>query len=666
MSSDLRPFAGPNFQTVFEAAPGARLLLGPDLSVAAASDAYVHAARAGRADFIGRRFADVLAAGAPETATLLRSAQRVLDTGSADAVTVPLRALPWFNVTQGIGTCHVTHAPIAGRDGRVAFVLHQVDAVSPAAVDESSHRAVAENEERLSLATSLNHLGTWDWNMLTNEVDWDRTCEAIFGFIPGTFNGDLEAYNRIIHPDDRERIWAASRAALERHEDATNVYRVIWPDGSVHWVSSVGRALLDGAGRAYRMLGIVMDVTDRKAAEQEMQHLLQAETEARALAEAEHRRLDEALGHLENILTAAPAGIGYIDRALRYVRLNDALAEMIGVSVADALGRRLDEVLPELAGVITPVFERILATGEAFVNQEVEGETPQAPGKMRYWLVSYYPVFSPTAPTEPPLGVGVIVVDITERRQIQARLEQAVRARDEFLSICSHELKTPITALKLQLQAAQRRYKKGDSAAFAPQKVAQLLESTDRQIARLERLVEDMLDISRISTGKLTMHKERVELCALVREAIERIAPHCEVSGSRICLTLGGDLFGDWDRYRIEQVILNLLLNAVRYGRGQPIDVRAYGENQRVKLVVRDAGIGIAPENHGRVFQKFERVVSANNIAGLGLGLYIVRNILAQHDGSIDLDSTLGGGATFTVDLPMAETSKATHDTSTD
>jgi signal transduction histidine kinase len=245
------------------------------------------------------------------------------------------------------------------------------------------------------------------------------------------------------------------------------------------------------------------------------------------------------------------------------------------------------------------------------------------------------------------------------RRQYQVRdlLEfqiQATRIRDEFISIASHELKTPLTSLKLQTQINQRLLKRGDPAALSEYRVSKLVETTGTSVDRLSRLVEDMLDVSRIHSGKMHIQKSEFDLSGLVQNVVDHFMPQLAEVGSEARLSLQPEVIGCWDRFRIEQVVNNLLTNAIRYSPAQPIEITVSKTAERACLVVQDHGIGIAKENQERIFQRFERAVLSENISGLGLGLYICREIVLSHGGTIGVQSELGAGARFTVELPLS------------
>ncbi|AVO59414.1 hybrid sensor histidine kinase/response regulator [Pseudomonas chlororaphis] len=241
-------------------------------------------------------------------------------------------------------------------------------------------------------------------------------------------------------------------------------------------------------------------------------------------------------------------------------------------------------------------------------------------------------------------------------KQLQAtqnELEQAVRMRDDFMSIVAHEVRTPLNGLILETQLRKMHLARDNAAAFTLDKMHAMVDRDERQIKSLIRLIEDMLDISRIRTGKLSIRPSRVDLVQLVRGLLENFAPQVEAAESSIALTAEDSLLGQWDEFRIEQVISNLLTNALRYGAKSPIEVRVYRADGQARVEVRDHGIGISEENQARIFQQFERVSVNHAVAGLGLGLFISEQIVTAHGGTIEVDSRIGEGALFRVCLPL-------------
>jgi signal transduction histidine kinase len=236
-----------------------------------------------------------------------------------------------------------------------------------------------------------------------------------------------------------------------------------------------------------------------------------------------------------------------------------------------------------------------------------------------------------------------------ERARLWRKAQEEVRERDEFLSIASHELRTPITALQLQLQLLQRTAQR--LAGEVPQVLAPKLQSLERQTRRLSLLVNELLDVSRMRLGRLELRYEEVDLAEVAREAASHVEGDVARNGSRLAYDLS-PAPGRYDRLRIEQVVGNLLVNAGKFGEGKPVALRVRPDGAFAVLEVSDQGIGIAPEHQARVFERFQRAVPAQHFGGLGLGLYVARQIVEAHGGTIELVSAAGAGATFTVRLP--------------
>jgi signal transduction histidine kinase len=243
-------------------------------------------------------------------------------------------------------------------------------------------------------------------------------------------------------------------------------------------------------------------------------------------------------------------------------------------------------------------------------------------------------------------GFNVMLAEVARRR---GEAQRAIEARDEFLSVASHELNTPLTSLKLALQALQPE---GTTGAPASSRLAQL---ATKQVDRLERLVAELLDVTRLRRGTLQMTPADVDLTELVHEVAARLTPNFERSQSRLEAVTNGAIIGHWDRSRIDQVITNLLVNAIKFGEGRPIRVEATLAGERARLVVRDHGRGIPPDRIDRGFVAYERAVPTAHYGGLGLGLFIVRSLVEQHGGTVHAES-VGDGAAFIVELPLRPT----------
>ncbi|HEX8824858.1 MAG TPA: ATP-binding sensor histidine kinase [Archangium sp.] len=242
---------------------------------------------------------------------------------------------------------------------------------------------------------------------------------------------------------------------------------------------------------------------------------------------------------------------------------------------------------------------------------------------------------------------------LQEEQAARRAAEEALQARDVFLSVAAHELRTPLTPLQLQLETLARRSRAVGGRELTPGELPAGLERAVQQTKRLGRLIHELLDVARLTSGRLVLQREAFDLAELVQEVCERFAPQQQRRGSTLHMRTTGAAVGTWDVLRIEQVVTNLLDNAIKFGEGRPIDVEVASSESTVRVSVRDRGIGIPEGDAVRIFDKFERAVSERHFGGLGLGLWISRRIVEAHGGSMSVHSRPGEGATFTVALPL-------------
>jgi signal transduction histidine kinase len=238
--------------------------------------------------------------------------------------------------------------------------------------------------------------------------------------------------------------------------------------------------------------------------------------------------------------------------------------------------------------------------------------------------------------------------ELFRREALEAGLREAVHARDEFLSVASHELKTPLTRFRLQLDLVERGLSEESRG-----RVGARLETASHTVRRLASLIETLLDVSSINTGQLHLHFHEVDLRALVAGAVEDVRDEAARGGSTLSFQGKATLMARCDRMRISQVIKNLLSNAVKFGMSKPVEVRLEAQGGTARVTVADHGIGIAPRDQSRIFERFERAVSSRHYGGFGLGLWIARQVVEAHSGHITVTPTPGGGATFTLELPL-------------
>ncbi|HYE37525.1 PAS domain S-box protein [Methylocaldum sp.] len=481
------------------------------------------------------------------------------------------------------------------------------------------------------LMSSLNGLYIYDVKA-GSDVFINAQCTQLTGYTLEDLQALAgSAFFALFHPDDQGRIIAHFKALLDtvNGETLEIEYRFKTADG--RWIWCVSRDAVfarEADGTVRQIIGTFLDITERKQAE----HALAAE---RSL--------------LDTLHMAAPVGLAFLDPQLRYVRVNEALAEMHGLPVADHLGRSLQEIVPELWPAVESLYRSVLERGEPVTQVDVTGETKAQPGVRRHWLANYYPV----RVDREIIGIGVIVQDITERQQAEEALREADRRKDEFLAMLGHELRNPLMPIR---NAVQIMHKLG----MADPKLIWVRDLIDRQVTHLVRLVDDLLDVSRISRGKIELKKEPLTLADIVQRAVETSRPLIEARRHRFSVHLPPEpVHVEGDLIRLAQTVSNLLNNAAKYTpEGGRIWLKATREPEEVVISVRDTGEGIPSTLLPHLFKAFTQAERTLDRAqgGLGLGLTIVKRIVELHGGQIEARSEgIGKGSEFIVRLPVCE-----------
>jgi PAS domain S-box-containing protein len=500
-------------------------------------------------------------------------------------------------------------------------------------------------------------------------------------------------WQSVLHPSDVQRFVAEWKRALSARGPLRVHCRLRGAGGGYRFHLCEVLPERGAGGELVGWLGTFTDVNEQKQLEEDRARLLFREQMARAEAELSLRRLEilaeashlltrtldvrDNLGHLAELVTTRLASWCVID-----LLGEDGSVEQAAFAHEDAalapLGKEIAERRRPLGGA--------LGGGRAEVSAPPSDPVALAAalGIARLELVSRLGaeayVSTPLSAHGRVLGALTLVSARRERRygpadvalaadlaqraalavdnaRLYARAQEAVRLRDEFLSIASHELRTPLSALQLQAQAIRVQIGKRPADLDRIDAKAVIVE---RQVGRLLRLINEMLDVSRIEAGRLDLTRSEVDLAELCRDVAARFADELARAGSTLASSLAPGVVGIWDRSRLDQVVSNLIHNAIRYGRGGPISMTLAVEGAEAILRVGDRGIGIAPADQARIFERFARAVSPQQYGGMGVGLFIVDQILKAHGGRIDVASALGEGSTFTVRLPMAREAAVT------
>lgn len=446
--------------------------------------------------------------------------------------------------------------------------------------------------------------------------------------------------------------------------------------GHTIWLDVTGSLVYDHAGKAKHFVAVIEDVTERRRTD-ERQRLL-AGTGQILLRSLDHRATIEDVARLVTASFCDWCAIATVDRSAEsgyHLAIAHGDVQQ-GLSIGE-LGRRLLEsggfchsLERDCAEMLTDLGARAAEAWKidgstATLLQTIGGGSAlivplairdQVLGQII--LVSSQPARrfgAPDLATAQELAQRIAMG--VEHARLYREAQEAVRVRDEFLSIASHELRTPLTPLQIHFQRllGPRR----NEASLAPEQLKRILGRCERQVHRLQALIDNLLDVSRISSGRLRLQLETVDLADIVREVSGRFAEELAAADCQLMLDGSAPVTGQWDRLRLEQVVTNVLGNAIKYGGGKPIEIKVEATSEGGRLRIADHGIGIADGDRNRIFQRFQRAVSARSYGGMGLGLYITRQIVDAHCGVIQVESRPGEGSVFVVDLPRRVASMA-------
>ncbi|WP_437281418.1 ATP-binding protein [Sorangium sp. So ce375] len=412
-----------------------------------------------------------------------------------------------------------------------------------------------------------------------------------------------------------------------------------WLDGFIRTITaiaSVGTAILlfPLLPKVFALAGAARITRERDLHAEEMNRQLSA------LYENTRETLAEAIPQL--VWTATPDG--------EFDFFNRRFIEYLGERPRNGAAWTA-AIHPEDAERVVARWKESFVTGDAY---EIEYRMRRSDGAYRWFLVRGSPLHDSTKRLVKWFGTCTDIqeqkVAAEEREEMLQQAREAVRAREIFLAVAAHELKTPLTPLRAEVESVLRSARAARADRLTPERLVTKLSVVDRQLDHLERLVSDLLDVSRIAAGRIELQNQEVDLAEVVCEVLEQ-HKH-DLARNSMSLQLAANATGHWDPRRLDQVVNNLLTNALKYGRGRPITIAVWANDVHARLTITDQGIGIAPHQQAIIFNQFERAVSERHYGGLGLGLWIVRQVVGAMGGTVSVASEPDVGSTFTVELP--------------
>ena len=540
--------------------------------------------------------------------------------------------------------------------------------------DEPENKVLlSDSEERFRLLIdSLQDYSVFPLSVDGRVSNWNLGAERLKGYSTEEALG-MHISVFFLEQENAERVpeRILRRAELEGRSEYEGW--LLRKDKSQFWGSVVLNPMRDQDGRLRGFSNVARDLTERKRVEKAQALLAEAGEVLtgsldfdRTLQEMAqlivHSMADWCTVAVLNSSGLAMAAFAHVDRAreAQYRELLRVLPASEG-KLAHGIGHVVRTGQPDLCpdtleaawvraalGVDTP--ERLMELGARSymcVPLTARGDT--------FGAVSFVSVTPGRNYGRADLALAEELVRraglALDNARLFSRAQEALKARDEFLSMASHDLRSPLTSLRLQLQAVRKEMQQGGGPR-SPDRLATRVESMVRQTDRMLHMMDALMDISQMTAGRLELKRQRLDLVELVRESVSTLDEELRQSGVEIRVQAQGPVDGSWDRLRLGQVVDNLLSNAVKYGKGRPVDLRVSTDGTVAKLVVSDQGVGIAPEDQERLFDRFERVRLNKDVMGHGVGLWIVRRVVEAHGGSVTVESRLGEGASFIVQLP--------------
>lgn len=561
------------------------------------------------------------------------------------------RVVEYFRHCLDTGTPWEDTFPLRGQDGNYRWFLSRAIPIKNEAGQivrwfgtntdiedfKQAEASLQQSEERLRLVLEASRQGMWYWDLEKDILTWTTQCKLLFGLSPET-DLSYDVFLNALHPDDRDRTHEAVTIAIRDRVDYDIEYRSVWADGSVHWLTAKGRCAYNSAGQPIWMMGVAIDITERKQTE-----------EALRQSEERYRCLAELIPQL--VWTANPEGL--------LLDVNQRWTEFTGLTLEQVQSDGWEIMIhPDDLPILSQFWSAAVQMGTLY---QAEGRMRRADGAFRWHLHQAVPQKNEQGQVIKWFGTAT---DIEAQKQFEkerdrllqleknarTEAERVNRVKDEFLAILSHELRSPLNPILGWTKLLQSR--KFDSV-----RTAEALATIERNAKLQTQLIDDLLDVAKILRGKLNLNVTPVNLAIVIEQAIETVKTAAVAKSILITPRLSpiGTVSGDAARF--QQIIWNLLSNAIKFTPyGGTVDIQLQPVGNQAQITVTDTGKGINPDFLPYMFESFrqEDVSITRQHGGLGLGLAIVRYLVEAHGGTVSAHSLgEGQGATFTVQLPL-------------
>lgn len=518
--------------------------------------------------------------------------------------------------------------------------------------------ALTELQKRFQRSSSALDLGIWYCDLPFDVLIWNKEVKNHF-WLPEDAIVTIELFYERIHPDDREMTRRSIEESIRNKNRYDIIYRTTNPSNpsQVKHIRAIGWTEYNDKGEPIRFDGITLDNTELHSISRERDESVEILRVLNNVGKIISAELDQQ--KLVQQVTEVAAQLSKAEYAVFFYYMLNAKGErvthhsIVGIpyNYSIRIPQLKDEVIRtrDLNSVDHP-FTNTPKAVKSFMSVPVKSRSGEIIGALFFGHTN--PDSFSEKEEKVVMGLAAQAAVAMDNAQLYDKATQAVQIRDEFLSISSHELRTPLTPLKMQIQSLGRHLEKGTITNLSDDILKKMILTADKQVLRLTSLVDDLLDVSRITSGKFNLNIEDIDLVHVIKDVSERYHPQFKSANCELHLNLPAELICKVDKLRIEQVMVNLITNAIKYAPGKPVSISLTEQDSEIRIEVQDQGAGISKEDQKRIFDRFERVSNNVSQTGLGLGLYIVNQIVTAHGGSVKVISEIDQGSSFQVRFP--------------